>query len=125
MGIVDGSSHGFQIVCRLSWRKWTPVEEICQTLALDVFHHKEVLALMIGNLVDCHDTGVSEPGSSPGFLPDSLDIRLRSQPARDDCLYRDCLVQTPLMSFIDNPHAAAPDFLENLVVRARVWRVGI
>ena len=87
-----------------------------QALALDEPHAEVMLPVVLADLVDRHDAGMVEVGGGLGLGVEPLDVGVVGELAGEDHLEGHGAVQADLPRLVDDPHAAAGDLAEQLVV---------
>ncbi len=102
--------------CRLAGIQRAVGDLVRQALPLDEAHAEIVLALVLADLVDRHDTGVVEVGGGLGLDAEAADVGLAGELAGEDHLERDRPVEAGLPRLEDHAHAAAGDLREQLVI---------
>ena len=80
-----------------------------QALAFDVFHGEVVLAVVLADVVDLRDVGVSQAGGGPGLDLKAADVLRRGQMRGQDHLHGHDAVERLLPRLVDHAHAAAAD----------------
>jgi hypothetical protein len=102
------------------------VGEECQALveaaALDQLHGEEVLPFVLADLVDGHDVEMVQAGRILRLAAKALDLGEGGQLARQDHLERHGPLEASLPGFVDDPHAAAGDFLHQFVIAEEAHR---
>src|SRR5207247_106781 len=81
-----------------------------------IFHRKEVMAILLEDVVDADDVWVFEPRKGYGFVAKTLDCRGAGDRAGEDRFHGDDAIEADLPRAIDHAHSAAPDFFEQFVV---------
>src|ERR1700733_4950819 len=88
-----------------------------QGLPFQQFHGNETLALVIADLVDSTDIRMVQGGGSAGLAAKTLEgLRVAGHLLRQK-LEGDKTAQVGVFGLVNDAHAAAPEFLENAVVR--------
>ncbi len=96
-------------------RSLAKVEDLFERAALDQLHREEVNPLLLSDLQNRDDVGVTQPGQGLGFALESRHlgpVRLR----RVQHLERHDSVQSLLTRSVDDAHSAAADLLQHLEV---------
>ena len=119
MGRLDGLGH-----LRQDRRPLARVHRpACQTAGqrrpLDILHRVEGVAVEVADLEDRDDPRMVEPGGGLRLAAEAGQIGLRGELAAKEHLHRDGAPQAPLPGPVDDPHAAAADLLEEVVVAER------
>ena len=87
-----------------------------QVTALDQLHAEVGLIVLLVDLIDRNDMRVVEIGDRSGLAPESVEKVVARQRARPDHLDGHQAIELFLTHPIHDPHAAASDFLEQLVL---------
>ena len=116
MGIGDGLGRCPSQLGGFAWRQRSVADAIRQAGPVDVAHRKKVLPMSLANFVDRHDAGVVEIGRRLGLQAKPFDVLFAGQHAREDHLERDDSVEIGLPCPKYDPHAAAGNFIQQLVV---------
>jgi hypothetical protein len=91
-------------------------KHLSEHLAVNVFHHDELLPIVFGNIIDRADVGMIQRGGSTGFLEESrLFIRCGAEMMGEE-FERNIAVQLRAMGLIDDAHATFAKFLKDIVV---------
>ena len=85
-------------------------------------HREIVLPLVLANLEHRNDPGVIEVGGGSGFGAESFNRCGRSQFAGEDHLQCDDAIEFGLPGFVNDPHAAASDHFDQLVLAKSLLR---
>ena len=116
VGVLDGLGDLADQPGGLARGQRTVGKALGEALPLDETHLKVMLALVLANLVDRHDAGMVEVGGRLGLAVEPLDVGLIGELAGEDHLECDGPVEADLPGLEDDPHAAAGDLADDLVV---------
>ena len=117
VSVVHRLANGLQVSGRPRSGQRTVPHQLRQRAALDIFHRKVLLPVVLADLVDGHDVRMLQMGDRLGFGPEPLHhLGLGQLPGGEHQLDGDDAVQAFLVGLIDNAHAAARDDFQQLVV---------
>ena len=87
-----------------------------EALPLDEAHREIMLAVVLADLEDRHDPRMVEVGGGLGLGVEAFDVGLVGELAGEDHLERDGPVEAHLPGLEHDPHSAAGDLADDLVV---------
>ena len=90
--------------------------QLGQAFAFHIIHREIMVTVLLRHFVDRDDVGMLQTGRGFGFGAKPLHIGGAGQLAGQDHLHRYSPIQAWLARFIDHPHAAARDLLQQLVI---------
>ena len=122
MGVVHRLGNGLEVSRRAFGGQRSLADDLRQRAAFDIVHREVVLALVDTDLVDGDDVRMLQVGDGLGFGLEALHDFGLGELAGEHQLYRNDAVETLLTGLIDDTHAAAGDFLQQLVVAERTRR---
>ena len=96
--------------------QWSVARRLRETIAFHERHREKVLVAALADLVNRHDVRMIELGGRLGFGQEPLLFQLGSMLPRPRHLEGDDAVQFLVPGLVDNPHPAAGDLREKLVV---------
>src|SRR5262249_16356542 len=111
MGILDGPGDISCDFCCSSGRERPSTQEVCKRGAIDVFHRDIVLAMRFANLVNRHDSGVTQSADRLWLTAEAFDAFRAGIAPKQQQLERDDPIETHLMRPINHPHPAMRNFL--------------
>ena len=91
------------------------VELLFQTAPFDILHLQEDETVMVADVIDLGDVGVPQPGDRLGLGLEAQCSRLTGVVAGQNHLEGAETIQADLTGQIDDSHAAAAEFVQNLV----------
>ena len=94
-------------------------ETVFQAAAFHQLHAEVRQATHLADFVDRHDVGVLELGGVLGLAQETAQVGGTRPVAEPDHFHRDDPIQALLPGFVDDPHPAAGDGLEQIVVAER------
>ena len=94
----------------------TPGGERPQRLPLDQLHDEEGLALVLVDVVDRADVGVVQGGGGAGLAPEPLQALGILGILLGQELQGDAAAEAGVLGLVDDPHAAAAQWLQDAVV---------
>ena len=116
MGVLNCFREGFQIGRRPLGREGASGLQLGKIGALDEIHREVADPLVLADLVNGDNVGVLQPGRGGGLGAEPADIFRAGKLAGGKYLDGDNPAQAALAGFVDHPHAAARDFLDQLIV---------
>ena len=117
VGRLHGAGQLLDQDGRLARRVRLAVQAPRQGTALDPLHRQERLAFVLAHLEHLDDAGVPHAGGEFRFDAEARSLLLAGGVARKDHLQRRGTVQGQVPGLVDDAHAAAADFGEDLVAR--------
>ena len=123
--VMDRLGNELEVGRRAFWRQRPLGHQPRQRRAVDEVHHQVMLAFVHTDLMHGDDVRMLQSGRSGGFDPEAFDeLRSRQRAEREQREGHDP-VQAQLPGAIDDAHAAAGDFFEQLVpAKAPHGRIG-
>jgi hypothetical protein len=106
---VHGTSQGLDERGRFAGRPGLAIQPVREAAALDPFQGQEKPALVVADLVDLHDVGVSHPRCQLGFEPEPQLLSGRGELAREHHLQGRQSAKAPVPRFVDHPHTPTTD----------------
>ena len=88
-----------------------------QRHAFQIFHHNECPAIFFADFVDRADVRMIQRGSCLGFTTKTLECLVVEGYFIGQEFQGDKPVQAQIFRFVDNPHTAAAEFLDDAIVR--------
>ncbi len=116
VGILDGLADAADQFGGLQHRERSLGQALGQALPLDEAHREIMLPLVLADLEDRNDAWMVEVGGRLGFGVEPSDFSLIGKLAGEDHLERNRAVEAHLPGAEDDPHAAAGDLANDLVV---------
>ncbi len=98
------------------------VIQMAEVSAFDITHRVVVDASLGADLIDGNDIAMLQLGGGPSFVLKSLDDSLIQHAGERQYLDRDSFLKRDLFGFIDDAHAASPDFAKQFVVTQLLFR---
>ena len=95
-------------------------EHLLQRLPVNEFHHEEVVAALLPEVITRDDIGMAELRHDPGFAPESINISLVPGERWLQDLQSNQTVEPLVARFEDRAHRPGTDPVENLIVRKRL-----
>jgi len=114
--VLDGLGDQGHVTGRTLGREGTVADELGEGLALDVIHREIREPFVVSDFVDGHDVGVLERGGRSGFLLESGAGGGIGEVSPEQDLDGDDTSEAALARAEDDAHAAAGDFLEQVVI---------
>ncbi len=97
--------------------EWTPSNAMFQRHAIEKFHGNEGVTVLLAHIVNGADVRVVQCGGRLCFaLKSSEGLRISGHILGQE-FQCDKPVEARVLSFVDNAHAAAPEFIDDAVVR--------
>ena len=92
-------------------------DPLVETASVDQLQREERQAVVLAGLVDLDDIGMRELGDGLGLGAESRQAHGTHVHPGEDHLQGDHALQTPVPGLVDHAHAAAPEFLQDVVTR--------
>ena len=92
-------------------------DPLVETASVDQLQREERQAVVLAGLVDLDDIGMRELGDGLGLGAESRQAHGTHVHPGEDHLQGDQALQTPVPGLVDHAHAAAPEFLHDVVTR--------
>ena len=86
-----------------------------EVAAVDEFEREVRRAVVFADIVDLHDVRVVQLRDRFGFRTKPFEVRFADIRPTDNHLQRDDAVEVNVPRFVDDPHAAFAEFVEDLV----------
>lgn len=115
MGEVDRRGYGEEQLGGNAGFERTGGDPLGQIAALDQRHREEELSLVLAHVVDGHDVGVREGGGGACLVAETSRFRGRNEAPVEQHFEGHVPAGGELAGPIDDSHAAAADFFEELV----------
>jgi hypothetical protein len=113
---VDRFGDGLDIARRAPCRQRLISHELREVRPIDEIHREIMLALVNADFVNGHDVRMPQTRRRRGFDAKPMDEFFARILAKQQQLDRHNSVEAGLSRFVDNAHAAARDFLQQLVI---------
>ena len=116
VGVLDGLGDAANQFGRLWGTQRSFGQALGEALSFDETHRKVVLALVLSDLDDRHDSGMVKVGGGLGLSVETYDVGLVGKLSGEDHLERNGAVEPHLPGLEHDAHAAASDLADDLVI---------
>src|SRR5262249_9445297 len=117
VGHVEGVRDLHGIIENLLDGDGLAFDAMLQSDAVEKLHDNERVALVFADVVNCADIGMIEGGGGAGFSAKAFESLGIGREILREKFESYAAAKALVLGFIDDPHAAATQLLENLVMR--------
>src|SRR5262249_51647195 len=120
---VNGAGEGGDELRGLEGGQLVPVHPAGEGAALDVLEHHEWLPVVAADLVDLDDVGMLQASGGFALEFEAHQFVAAGEACAEDHLQRHDTIEADLTSLVDDAHAAAAQFTQNLETSDDVGQV--